>query len=241
MTSAPVTLTVIADIVPPAVQRAASLGTTNVVIVFTKPVEAASATNSANYVFTNGLPVTAASLSTDTVTVTLTTAPLVYGSNYCLVINHVRDRASTPNTIATNTLVRFTAMPYADLDIGNPPFGSTVTLAGTNGLDVSASGSDIGGTSDQFAYNYQLQSGNFDVCTRLAGLSPADTWAKAGWMARETLDSGRPFRRHPGHPGHERLLLRMARPRLLDGQFRRRLPGQLPQYLAAPAALRQHL
>ena len=96
MTSAPVTLTVIADIVPPAVQRAASLGTTNVVIVFTKPVEAASATNSANYVFTNGLPVTAASLSTDTVTVTLTTAPLVYGSNYCLVINNVRDRASTP-------------------------------------------------------------------------------------------------------------------------------------------------
>ena len=61
-------------------------------IVFTKPVEAASATNSSNYVFTNGLPVTAASLSTDTVTVTLTTAPLVYGSNYCLVINNVRDR-----------------------------------------------------------------------------------------------------------------------------------------------------
>ena len=193
VTSAPITLTVLADIVPPAVQRAANVSLTNFVIVFTKPVEAASATNSANYVFTNGLPVTAASLSADTVTITLTTAPLVYGSNYCLVINNVRDRASVPNTIAANTLVRFTAMPYADLDIGNPPFGSTVTLVGTNGLDVTASGSDIGGASDQFAYNYQLQSGNFDVCTRLAGLTPEDTWAKAGWMARETLVPGARF------------------------------------------------
>jgi regulation of enolase protein 1 (concanavalin A-like superfamily) len=193
VTSAPVTLTVLPDIVPPAVQRAASLGPTNFVIVFTKPVEVASATNSSNYIFTNGLPVTAASLSTDAVTVTLTTAPFVYGSNYCLVINNVRDRATHPNTIATNTLVRFTAMPYADLDIGNPPFYSTVTLDGTNGLDVFASGSDIGGVSDQFTYNYQLQSGNFDVCTRLAGLTPADTWAKAGWMARETLDPGARF------------------------------------------------
>ncbi len=193
VTSAPITLIVLADIVPPAVQRVASLGTTNVVIVFTKPVEAASATNSANYVFTNGLPVTAASLSTDTVTITLTTGPLVYGSNYCLVINNVRDLATPPNTIATNTLVRFTAMTYSDIDIGNPPFASTATPVGTNGLDVSASGSDIGGASDQFAYNYQLQSGNFDVCTRLADLTPSDTWAKAGWMARETLDPGARF------------------------------------------------
>ncbi len=193
VTSAPVTLTVLADIVPPAVQRAASLGPTNLVIVFAKPVEAASATNSSNYVFTNGLAVTAASLSTDAVTVTLTTAPLVYGSNYCLVINNVRDRAPFPNTIATNTLVRFTAMPYADIDIGTPPFNSTATLEGTNGIEVFASGSDIGGASDQFTYNYQLQSGNFDVCTRLAGLTPADTWAKAGWMARETLDPGARF------------------------------------------------
>ena len=65
MTSAPITLSVLADIVPPSVQRAANLGATGFLIVFTKPVEAASATNLANYAFTNGLPILGAALSTD--------------------------------------------------------------------------------------------------------------------------------------------------------------------------------
>ena len=43
--------------------------------------------------------------------VILTTAPLVYGSNYTLVINGIRDQAIPPNTIAANTLVSFTASP----------------------------------------------------------------------------------------------------------------------------------
>ena len=89
-------------------------------MVYSKAVEAASATNLANYAFTNGLPVTGATLNPDNQTVVFTTAPLVYGSNYWLVINGVRDRAATPNTIATNTTVAFTALPYTPQDLGNP-------------------------------------------------------------------------------------------------------------------------
>ena len=85
----------------------------------------------------------------------LSTAPLTYGSNYCVVINGVRDRAATPNTIATNTTVTFPALPYAPLDLGGPSVSSTVT-ATTNGFNVTAAGADFGGSSDQGNFSYQL-------------------------------------------------------------------------------------
>ncbi|HYG33384.1 MAG TPA: lamin tail domain-containing protein, partial [Clostridia bacterium] len=190
--SSPITLTVVADTVPPKIVRALNVGTNKVVIVYSKPVELASGTRTGNYVFTNGLAVTGAALDLDNVTVTLTTAPMVYGSNYSLVINSVRDRATTPNTIATNTLVRFTALPYTLQDIGGAAVETVITLV-SNGLNVTASGSDVGGYADQFGFSYQMRVGDFDVATRVAGLSPSDVWAKAGLMARETLDAGSRF------------------------------------------------
>jgi hypothetical protein len=192
ITSAPALLTVLPDTVPPTVARVFNFGTTNVEVIFSKTVEAASATNPANYVFTNGLAVTGAALAADNVTVTLATGPLAYGSNYWFVINGVRDRASTPNTIASNTLAGFVAAPYVNQDIGNPPLASVVTLL-SNGVSVTAAGSDVGGSQDQFSFNFQLRTGNFDLSVCMTGPSPSDVWAKAGLMARETLDAGSRF------------------------------------------------
>ncbi len=171
-----------------AAVQAVNNGTTNVQILYSKPVEAASATNIANYIFTNGLAITSASLSADNVTVVLTTDPLVYGSNYSIVINGVRDRMNLPNTIAPNTTVNFQALPYTLKDIGNPSLLSTAVAAG-NGINVTAAGNDFGSTSDQGNFSYQIRSGNFDVSVRVAGLRLSDIFAKAGLMARETLDS----------------------------------------------------
>jgi hypothetical protein len=179
-------LTVLPDTNPPVVVRVFNIGTTNVQIVYSKIVEAASATNAANYVFSNALPVTRATLNADNLTVVLTTAPLTYGSNYWVVINRVRDRATTPNTIATNTTVAFIALPYAPQDLGNPAVSSTITIAG-NGFNVTAAGSDFGGSSDQGNFSYQIYSGDFDLAVRVAGLSLSDIFAKAGLMARENL------------------------------------------------------
>ena len=128
VTSAPVTLTVTRDTTPPTVLRAVNIGTTNVEVDYSKLLEAASATNIANYVLTNGTAISGASLAANSTTVLLTTAPLVYGSNYTLVINGVLDQAIPPNTIATNTLASFTASPYTPQDIGNPPIPSSVTV-----------------------------------------------------------------------------------------------------------------
>jgi hypothetical protein len=192
VTSAPITLSVLADTNPPIVTLALNSGITNVVVVFSEPVEIASATNIANYVFTNALPISRAAISPDGFAVTLTCALLVYGSNYSITINGIRDRASNPNTIAPNTRVAFVASPYVSQDIGNSAIASTTTFL-TNGLNVTAAGSEIGTSSDQFAFNYLLRAGDFDVRVRLAGLTPNDVWAKAALMARETLDAGARF------------------------------------------------
>ena len=63
---------------------------------------------------------------------------------------------------------------------------STVIFA-TNGLNVTTEGGDFGGTTDQGNLSYQIYSGNFDVCVRVADLGLSDIFAKAGLMARETL------------------------------------------------------
>ena len=192
VTSAPALLSVEPDTNPPTVVQALNIGTTNVQIVYSKIVAAATATNIANYAFTDDLSATGASLNPDGKTVVLTTGPLVYGSNYWIVINGVTDTAGVPNTIATNTIVAFQALPYLPQDIGNPAVPSTVTVAG-DGINVTALGSDFGGNSDQGNFSYQVYTGNFDVCVRVADLGLSDVFAKAGLMARETLTTGGRF------------------------------------------------
>jgi hypothetical protein len=200
ITSAPVTLTVLHDTVAPTVTGVFNVGPTNVEIVFSKPVAVTNATNVANYVFTNGLAIAGAALSMDGFTVTLTSAPLVYGSNYGIVINNIRDLASTPNTIASNTLASFTASPFASEDIGSPVVASIDTPT-ASGANISSAGINIGGSSDQFNMDYQLQTGNFDVTVRLAGLALSSLWAQAGLMARANLAAGSPFAAVLASPG----------------------------------------
>ena len=198
--TAPVTVTVIPDTVPPTVIGVVNIGSTNVQLTFSEALESTSATNTANFVFTNGLAISGV-VQNATNLLTLSTAPLVYGSNYVLVINGVRDRAFAPNTIATNTEVSFVALPFITQDIGVPSLASTLTVTGSNGVDIAAAGKDVGGASDQFSFSYQPHTGDFDVSVRLADLGLLDLWAKAGWMARETLDPASRFAASLATPG----------------------------------------
>ena len=111
VTSTPITLSVVLDTNPPIVRHGFNLGLEQVEIDFSKPLDPASATTPANYSFTDGLAVTAATLMAGDESVLLTTAPLTYGSNYTVVINSLRDRANPPNTLATNTAFSFTVSP----------------------------------------------------------------------------------------------------------------------------------
>jgi hypothetical protein len=77
---------------------------------------------------------------------------------------------------------------FVGKDIGNPSMvGSTMNIPG--GLSITAGGSDIWGTEDQFHYVYSEHTGDFDFMARVEALSRADLYSKAGIMARETLES----------------------------------------------------
>jgi len=193
VTSTPVVVSVLQDTVAPTVIRIFNVGLTNVQVLFSKMIEPAGATNAANYLCTNGLAITGATLGSDNASVMLASAPLTYGACYSLLLNNIRDQASTPNTITPNTLVSFVALAYIEQDIGSPATPTTLAAI-TNGINIVAAGTGVGGTGDdQCGFGYQTRTGDFDVSVRLAGLGNSDAWAKAGLMGRETLDAGSRF------------------------------------------------
>jgi hypothetical protein len=83
------------------------VGLTNVQIEFSEPLEIASATDSANYVFASGETVISATLDSSGKVVTLATSPLAFGNNYSITLKGIRDRAAEPNTILPNTVASF--------------------------------------------------------------------------------------------------------------------------------------
>lgn len=124
------TLTVTADVTKPFVASVGSLGDPQALtVVFSEPVEAASALNPANYAINNGVTVTGAAFGTDPRTVVLTTSPMAPKIVYTLNIANVRDRASTPNTMLASQ--RTFSLDSTPLDISflrpgaEPPGPST--------------------------------------------------------------------------------------------------------------------
>ncbi|MEA2709427.1 MAG: large repetitive protein, partial [Phycisphaerales bacterium] len=77
---------------------------------------------------------------------------------------------------------------YTHTEIGNPtPAGSLTTVTDGSDYNLTAGGADIFGTSDSFGFSYRQITGDFDMRVRVAGLTAANAWTKAGLMARESL------------------------------------------------------
>jgi len=167
----------------------ASSPTGNVVLVtYSERVEPATALNTANYTLNNGATITAAWFTNDNRTIALATSPIAESTPYTLTVSNVRDRAVTPNTILPNSQFNFVRASgtFASQDIGAPSIVGNVTeVAG--GYNITAGGTNLAGASDQFTFNYQQVVGDFDIKMRVASLTLADAWSKAGLMARESL------------------------------------------------------
>ena len=65
-----------ADIIPPAITSVLASNATTVKVLFSEPVEVASAQTPANYTINNGVTISTAAWQADTRTVTLTTSTL---------------------------------------------------------------------------------------------------------------------------------------------------------------------
>ena len=76
-------------------------------IVFSEPVDRASAEAVSNYAIDQEIEVLSASLEPDLVTVNLRTSPLAKGTDYRLTVDRVTDRARTPHPIAPNSRKTF--------------------------------------------------------------------------------------------------------------------------------------
>ena len=181
------TLTVSADTTRPTLVSAYSQGDRGVLVTFSERVDFTSASQANNYTLNNGIAVTQAAPDASGRGVLLTTGPMTYGTGYVLTVNGVKDQAGTPNTITSGSQIAFTALELTPQNIGNPAQSFQIAVV-AGGIDVTGGGADIGGASDQFNFNYQLKSGDFDLKARIGSLGLSDSWAKAGLMARETLD-----------------------------------------------------
>jgi len=75
---------------------------------------------------------------------------------------------------------------FISKDIGNIDLKGSIEKTG-DGYNVTAGGSDIWGTADQFHFGYVMIHDDFDMAVRLESLSMADLYTKAGLMARKSL------------------------------------------------------
>ena len=60
-------------------------------------------------------------------------------------------------------------------------------------ITMSAAGTDIWGTADEFRYAYKSLSGDGAIVVRVDRLRDTDVWAKAGLMIRQSLEPGATF------------------------------------------------
>lgn len=180
-------LTVVADTVAPVASPIAFF-TNAVHILYSEPVDMATALDPANYTLKSpsGAAVAISSVvSNSPTTVVLVTPTLTFDGAYTLAISGVKDLSAAGNTVdyPTATLRPFNAV-VANIN-NSQPFS-------VNGdkLYMEAGGADIWGTSDQLLYAYRELNGNFDYKVRLPVLTTADSWTKAGLMARVTTAAG---------------------------------------------------
>ncbi|HOW64014.1 MAG TPA: lamin tail domain-containing protein, partial [Verrucomicrobiota bacterium] len=117
VTSNEALLTVLPDTTPPVLEGVTALGDPDTItVLFSEPVEASSAQQNTHYTLNNGASVKSAMFAGDTRTIVLKTSPLEPGIQYVLSVSHVRDRATTPNTISPGSQRSFT-LSYAPLDM----------------------------------------------------------------------------------------------------------------------------
>jgi len=204
--SAPATLTVVADTVPPTISYVSTFSNTNqdpirfiVDVTFNEWMDTATANNILNYTVA-GATVTSATLGSNHRTVELDlnqmpTLPLN------ITVNGIKDVSG--NSIAANSTAPINPVQLTFTDIGtpgnagsfgttgvNPAYPSFVWIEATNGFLVSAEGSDIFGVADGFNFGWEQKTGDFDVAVRVVSNGHTSNFAKAGLMVREDLTAG---------------------------------------------------
>jgi len=159
---------------------------TAVRVGFSKPVDAVTAANPANYAVSGGITVISATVLNSS-TVSLATSPMTPGLSYTLTVNNVRDTLAPPYVIAPNSLVTFWS--YG-------PRISSASSTGLNAIQVQFS-EVITASSATDAANYAVSRGvavtgallGADQRTVMLAVSPMDMSTQYALTARNITDT----------------------------------------------------
>ncbi|NLH73864.1 MAG: hypothetical protein GX456_12490 [Verrucomicrobia bacterium] len=189
LTSAPASVVVIADAQPPSVVSAATLFcSTNIGVCFSELMDSKSTADPANYTLSIQGRVMTATLRSGGRSAALGVTAIGH-TNYTVQVRNLNDYAGNPMQPAS---VPVAVLPLQSTDIGVPgdPLerGSTFTCRAWD-FDVEAGGTDFWGTGDRGHFVYQTVEGDFDVAVRVEQYAGANTYSRAGLMARESLDT----------------------------------------------------
>ena len=89
-------------------------------------------------------------------------------------------------TAAAVTAAATLPSPWLTRDIGSPSLAGDGSYASST-FTLKGTGTDIGGTSDQFRFVYQPLAGDGQIVARVSSMTNTHAWAKAGVMIREGL------------------------------------------------------
>jgi hypothetical protein len=80
---------------------------------------------------------------------------------------------------------------FTSQDVGAPSVAGSYSFDGST-YTIHADGNDIWGNADNFHYAYRQMSGDTQMTVRVTRVDPVNSWAKAGIMIRDTLETGSP-------------------------------------------------
>ncbi len=160
---------------------------------FNQAVDKASAETAGNYLI-NGASAIKAVLMPDAQSVLLT-SPALLTDGFTVAAQNVLDLSG--GTVGSPNSASGTVANLYSLDIGQAttvvqPVGTTYSFA-PNSFEITAGGVDIWNLSDAFRYVYTQKTGDFDVKMRVPYMDITATPAKAGLMARASLEPTSPM------------------------------------------------
>ena len=183
------------DVTPPYIVSAGSADGTNIVVQFSERISPQFANEGLNWSVNLGANnILALAQRTNSVLgvvtplldqILLTLENPVSGA-FTVEALQMHDFAVADNV--GDSAVEAVVAGLADEDVGTPGtdplFPGHSYMFSSNALDMVAGGSDIWNNADGMHYLYRPVFGNFDLKTRVSSLAPANTWSKAGLMAR---------------------------------------------------------
>ena len=115
------------------------------------------------------------------------------GQSMPLMYDNTAGVRNSEAELALTALRDWTAYDVSNLSIwfrGYPGSVGSFAEGPVGTYTMTASGTDIWGTSDEFHYAYKTLNGAGTITARVVSLQNTHDWAKAGVMIRETLDPG---------------------------------------------------